>query len=308
MKFSIFYILLLSIFVFISCSSKNENQLKIKLVGIVDSRFIINTDIYNENKDKYEYIFSGIDTSKYDNIENIITGDSSNITITDSLIIRNVKYEVNDELICCKIDSSKYFIENINNKKYLLLSRGEGFLICEIENGNKINTRERRNIQIPTWNTEFNTILKENEFKDSLHTSEYTQYKSEYSIFLQNRDIELTTLKFPDKNERVISQIHKELDENDVKIFVEYMKLKYPKIILKEYINNKNLKDLYYSNDGFLVWISEKGNSKSEIISNSYNKKYNFYYVDFYTLSKSLLTRIGEKYKLIDYNHVIMEK
>jgi broad specificity polyphosphatase/5'/3'-nucleotidase SurE len=155
--------------------------------------------------------------------------------------------------------------------------------------------------------------MNEDQFKDSISIFKSSTFystiesKNEYSIYLNNRELKLTTLKFQDTKERVISMIEKELSQNDLDNFIDYMNINYPEIKKNEIDNTDNTKDIFFIRDGLYIWISENKSDK-EKYSNWDERKYNFHYSDFYTLSEILLKKIGQKYKLIEDNHLILNK
>ena len=300
-------------FFLFSCSQEKKKGMKVKLIGVVNSSLTINTDLNYENENNFEIVFKNSDTSKFIEIEKLLSGDSSTFIMNDSVIIRNLLYEVNGQNLCCKRDTSNYFIENINDINYLLLTWGPGYLVMQIENGYNIKTKSRENIKIPTWNLDYNSVLNENLFKDSIsvYESSYSLMndvsKNIYSIYLANRELNLITLKFLDTNERVTTQIGKNISENELNEFIEYMKTYHP-LISKEEIDLDNNKVIYFKKDGFYVYVTENKSTNNKTFSDWDLDKYNFRYSDFYTLSKTLINRIGKKYKLIDYNHSIINQ
>jgi hypothetical protein len=308
------YIIHISILLnLISCSSEKGKGMKVKLIGVVDTNISLNSDLYDDNKDVYYKVFDGSDTTKFIEIEKLFSGDSSTLSINDSVIIRKVNYEVNEQMICCEMDTTRYFIEKFNDTKYMfLMVGGIRIYILELENNNKLNINKRKDLKIPTWNLDFNSVLNENLFKDSISIFQTSspintfRSKTEHSIYINNRDLRLTTLKFPENKERVITQIEKGLSQYDFDKFNQYMNKYQPEIKKIEEIKDDNSRYTYYIKDGIFIMITENTKTDKSSYSDWDTDKYDFQYSDFYTLSKNLIERIGKEYKLVDDKHLIL--
>jgi hypothetical protein len=309
MKNKLLLIILLVQIVFISCSNENKKDLNVKLIGIVNGDYTIDTELYNEEN---KTVFPWSDTSKVNSIQNIITHSVDTFEINDTSIIRSVKNYVNGEVVCCVIDTSKYYIEDINKRKQLFINVGNSILILSLENDEDLKKRVRKEINIPTWNIKLTEILDEKNFKDSLHTTkEYFTNKpisyEQFSIYLGNRDLKLNTLKFPKRNDRIISQISKDISEFEVENLIKYITTTYPEIKYRDEFH-EDRREITMLYDGFYILITENRTSDGGKYDKYDLNKYILYYSDYYTLSKLLLNRIGEEYQIVSNTEIKLPK
>lgn len=298
----------------LSCFSGFEKSLLVKEIGYVGLNFI---DTYVAEEDTIlGQVFSESDTSKIIEIEKLISGDSSYIKMNDSLIFRKIRYSINDEQMCCEDDTAKYYIEEINKKKYLFLLKYSDIYLYELDEKSNVKIRKRSEISVPSWGVEYGSFLSENAFKDSI--SYFKDYfgtyidKTKYSIYLENRDLELNTIRFPSKSERVVSKITKNMSQLEVDDFIKFMKKKYPDITLIEENNiftkkteNDNRKVFHFEYDGMDIVIFENYLKDEYSYSDWDNKKYTFIYTDVYKLAKILLGRKGLDYEIINYSKTL---
>jgi hypothetical protein len=298
----------------LSCFSGLEKSLLVREIGYVGYNFI---ETYTaEEETTLDHIFSESDTSRFIEIEKLISGDSSYIIMNDSLIFRKIRYSINDETICCEDDTTKYYLEEINKKKYLFLLKYSDLHLYELDEKSNIKIRKRTEIIVPTWGLDYGSIIGENAFKDSIsyikdYFGTYTD-RTKYSIYLNNRDLELNTIRFPSKIERVVSKITKNMSQFEVDDFIKFMKKKYPNIVLSEQninlndeIAKENRKVYRFEYDGMDIVIFEN-NLKDEYSYNDWDKKkYTFVYTDVYKLAKILLERKGLDFEIINFSKTL---
>jgi hypothetical protein len=298
----------------LSCFSGLEKSFLVKEIGYVGGNF---TENYIAEEDTIlDHVFPESDTSKLIEIEKLISGDSSYIMMNDSLIFRKIRYSINDETMCCEDDTTKYFVEEINKKKYLLLLKYSGVHLYELDEKSNIKIRKRTEINVPSWGVEYGSTIGENAFKDSIsYIKDYFGTfidKTKYSIYLNNRELELNTIRFPSKTERVVSKITKNMSQLEVEDFLKFMKIKYPSIALSEdnltlngEIEKENRKVFRFAYDGMDIVIFEN-NLKGEYSNNDWdNKKYTFVYTDVYKLAKNLLGRKGLDYEVVQFSKTL---
>ena len=244
---------ILSIIFLFSCNNSNKNDLK----SILDEKIRYRGDIGGGQFVNFNYndIIGSVklDTIPENlNISEFISryGKQGEVKIVDTEKI-SIPYstKMNDVDICCSYDTTIIFSEILNNKKYIMIprqyiSKGDNFIfsfntIFEVISPKSDYTKKRIDLDLPMWGLKIGDYIDKNEIDSSIEKDEISTTK--YQFLKKDRSIKISTLEFENSNKLLITHIEKEdLTETEFNNFIDYIKSKYPYIVINKTIENKN--------------------------------------------------------------------
>lgn len=293
-KISSLLYIVLTIIIY-SCEEENKKNLKIKKIGTINE-FTIKVNVNNTDTIKEILsIFPEYYSSKFQIVEDVFSVNNKKAILKDTAIILNLLKEINGENICCQLDTAKYFVEKINNKNYMFVLQGYSVIVCEIKNDREIKPRSRANIDLPTWNIKLGSEIDKVDFNDSIY--KYESPISKLQLTLINRhlinkpDIKISSIEFPKSLKRVVTSLHKEVQEYELINFLDLIKEKYPEIKINEFKLDDKRRAFEIYNNGFHITIIEI-EEKDKL-----SKKYSMSISDYYETTKALIDKIGWNYK-----------
>lgn len=314
------YLLLLVILT--SCSNSINKDLKIKYLGGIYNGFTGGPEILNDtNIDTpiYRFLIENDDTTQYIEI-NKLFNEGMKYTfkneknrkyifeISNETIRREIPKIINEEKVCCDILTQRYFIEKIDKKNYLFLIYESGIDYYEIDSNQVVSELKRDFIDLPTWNVNLGSSLPENKFKEKIEINElkFIEYKrTDYKqIFKENPSLKITTLKYPDLNDRVITRIKKSISKQELEEFLNLVKLKYGDVKIGDTtyyddIFKEDLRKIEFNIKGFYVKIDQIISEHLDSTEKLLGKNFEIEITDVYEVSKTLIKRREYKSEII---------
>ena len=298
---------ILSIIFLFSCNNSNKNDLK----SILDEKIRYRGDIGGGQFVNFNYndIIGSVklDTIPENlNISEFISryGKQGEVKIVDTEKI-SIPYstKMNDVDICCSYDTTIIFSEILNNKKYIMIprqyiSKGDNFIfsfntIFEVISPKSDYTKKRIDLDLPMWGLKIGDYIDKNEIDSSIEKDEISTTK--YQFLKKDRSIKISTLEFENSNKLLITHIEKEdLTETEFNNFIDYIKSKYPYIVINKTIENKNTISTKYEIHYYGLYI--------RFVFSDFNmrytdlKTYRFEISDSYTTTKRIIENEGKKF------------
>lgn len=181
------------------------------------------------------------DSLQFAPLDSFFVNENKAPTINDSIIIFYENYRVNGEKVCCKEDTLELFVDTINGKKYLF-AIGEYIAVFTSDTNLSVNLRARK-IQSPIlgWNVQLNVPYPPGRFK-----VEYEKLGAKYvklderidEIYRQKwgdgDSIFVETIQFNNSDDRIITQVYKDMNEQEVDSTINYFRAKFPQMAYRE--------------------------------------------------------------------------
>lgn len=273
--------------IFLACkdiSAKKESW------AVIINFFSPDTSYYPETKK-----FPFPDSLQFATLEDHFTNQDKGPMINDSAIIYYSNYNRDGQRSCCIQDTLETFTDTINGKKYLF-AIGE-YVAVFLSNADSTGTlHKRRNMPlIPLWNIQLNTPYPPGKFK-----VEYEKLGAEFvklderidEVYRQkwndNDSIFVETIQFANSTNRIITQVYKDMNQQEVDSTINYLKklshLKYNEVAQP-------------GNDTMLfkaIKMSLQGISISIIQTSA--DQYSFTITDYYETIKFILKNAGTNY------------
>jgi len=298
---------LLTIVFLFSCNNSIKNDIK----SILDEKVKYRGDVEGGQYVNFNYndIIGSIklDTlPKNLNLSDFISryGKQYEVKIVDTeKILIPYSTKLNDVDICCSNDTTIIFSESINNKKYIMIprqyrSKGDNFIfsfntIFEVLSPKSNYTKKRIDLDFPMWGLKIGDYIEKNELDTSIEKDEINITK--YQYLKKDRSIKISTLEFENSNKLLITHIEKEdLTETEFNNFIDYIKSKYPFLVINKTIENGNTIRTEYE-------IQYHG-LNIRFLYTDFNMRYNdlktyrFEISDSYTTTKRIIENEGKKF------------
>ncbi len=279
-------------FVLISCKQSQEKK---ELWAPVIDFFTPDIAFYPEMKK-----FPFPDSLRFESLEVFFTNQDKAPIITDSTIIFFDSYRANGQKVCCKKDTLELFIDSISGKKYLF-AIGKYISVFQSDNNTYPNLRKRKTPgSIPLWGIQLNVPYAVAKFKgvyEKLGAKfvEIDPRNDEISRQKWNENVSILveTIQFNNSTDRIITTVHKDMDENEMNSIIEQLKNKFPTITYEEAIQRDNdgkpFKVIRMFFQG--ISISFKQNGENE---------YSFMITDHYETLKLIINNAGVGYIFTD--------
>jgi hypothetical protein len=210
--------------------------------------------------------------------------------INDSNIIYYKRYDVNGETVCCKTDTLKVYSDTIHGKKYLFLI-GEYIALFQSDSLTS-HLRPRKNTPvIPLWGIKLNSPYPADKFLNKYEKlgMDFVKLREELDeasrqTWAENDSILVETIQFDDTNDRIITSVYKDMNDEEVKLFINYIQTNFPSAKYKETIQKdvegRSMKMMWWSIDGFSITITQTS-----------EKEYSFQATDYYDTLKLILNK-----------------
>ena len=287
----VFALSILVIYIFISCkeSPKKESW------AVVINFFSPDPGYYPGMKK-----FPFPDSLRFVSLESFFTNQDKKPILTDSTIIFFDNYRINGQKLCCKKDTLEFFIDSIKGKKYLFVI-GEYLSVLQCENNFDTNLRTRRSpVSIPLWGIQLNVPYPVTKFKD-----EYEKLGTKYveidprndevsrQKWSENDSILVETIQFNNSTDRIITAVHKDMNENEMNVMIGELKNKFPTITYEEAIqkneDGKPIKVIRMNFQGISISFDQNGENE-----------YSFMITDYYETLKLIINNAGIGYTFRD--------
>lgn len=216
--------------------------------------------------------------------------------ITDSSIIYYKKYEVNKENVCCKTDTLQVYSDTINGKKYVF-AIGEYIALFQSDSITGLRPRERES-SIPLWGIRLNEPYPTDSFLNTYEKLGTSHVKLRDELdevsrqsWAGNDSILVETIQFNNSNDRIITSLYKEMNEEDVNTMIDHLRTDFPTLKYhegeQENVNAKPSKVMRFDIDGISI-----------VFTQTSNKEYSFQITDYYeTLKLILKNRSGYTFR-----------
>ena len=209
--------------------------------------------------------------------------------ISDSSIIYYKRYEVDGKIACCQPDTLEIYTDTIKGKKYIFAI---GDYIALFQSDSLSRLRPRKKIDtIPLWGIDLNTPYPPDSFLNKYEKlgANHVKLREELDevsrqTWANNDSILVETIQFDDTNERIITSVYKDMNEDEVNSFIDYISNNFPKAKHKETIQKgaegkpANVKQIFI--DGYSITITQTS-----------NKGYSFQATDYYETLKLILNK-----------------
>jgi len=240
------------------------------------------------------------DSLRFVSLESFFSNKDKKPILTDSTIIFFDNYWENGQKSCCKKDTLQVFTDTIKGKKYLFVI---GEYLSLLQSDNNIDTKLRRRNppgSIPLWGIQLNVPYPIEKFKD-----EYEKLGAKYveidprndevsrQKWKENDSILVETIQFNNSTDRIITAVHKDMNEKEMDSIIEELKNKFPTITYEEALqkddDGKPIKVIRMNFHG--MSISFKQNGKNV---------YSFSITDYYETLNLILNNAGIGYVFRD--------
>ena len=201
--------------------------------------------------------------------------------INDSTIVFYENYRVNGQKMCCKEDTLQVFIDTINGKKYLF-AIGEYVAVFTSDTNLTTNLWARKNQSpILLWNVELNVPYPPGKFK-----VEYEKLGAKFvklderidEIYRQKwgdgDSVFVETIQFNNSTDRIVTQVYKDMNEQEVDSTINYFRTRFPQIAYREVTqpqeNGEQLRVIRMSLNGMVISIAQTSSSQYSITVTDY--------------------------------------
>ena len=200
--------------------------------------------------------------------------------ISDSNIIYFKKYEVNGENVCCRTDTLEVYSDTILGKKYVFAI---GEYIALFESDTLLSgLRPRKDlISIPLWGIKLNTPYPPDKFLNKYEKlgADHVNLREELDevsrqTWAENDSILVETIQFNNSNDRIITSLYKEMNEENVNTMIGYVKnnfssAKYKETMQKD-VEGKPMKIMRLLIDGLSITFTQTGNTEYSLLVTDY--------------------------------------
>ena len=218
--------------------------------------------------------------------------------INDSSIVYYKKHNVNGENVCCQADTLQVFSDTIRGKKYVFVI-GEYIALFQSDSLDKLNPRKDI-APIPIRGIQLNTPYPATKFKDEYEKLGARLVKINERFdevnkqkWIDNDSISVETIQFINSEDRIITALHKDMNEKEVDSTINYIRNKFPDCKFRESFekdsDGKQLKFISISYQG--VYISFTPVNQTN---------YSFMITDYYTTLKLIINNAGKGYVFRD--------
>lgn len=215
--------------------------------------------------------------------------------ISDSTIIFYSNYYVNGERACCEKDTLELFSDSIKGKKYLFVI-DDYITVFQSDSNSFANLRPAKNASLILWDINLNTPYPATKFKDEYEKlgARLVKINARFDEvskqkWSDNDSISVETIQFNNSEERIITALYKDMNENEMDSTISYIRNKFPYCnYLETFERNSDGKQLRF------IRITHQGVSISFTQVNTTD--YQFMMTDYYTTIKLIINNAGTGY------------
>jgi hypothetical protein len=221
------------------------------------------------------------DTLQFAPLDSFFTNANRRPIISDSTIIFFENYRISGQKMCCREDTLELFIDTIKGKKYLF-AIGEYVAVFVSDTNFTAHLRARKmDSPIVLWNVQLNTPYPPERFK-----VEYEKLGAEFvklderidEIYRQKwgdgDSILVETIQFNNSRDRIVTQVYKDMSEQEVDSTIQYFRTKFPRLAYREVTqpqeNGEQLRVIRMSLHGLVISISQTSSSQYSFIMTDY--------------------------------------
>ena len=279
-------------FVFTSCKQSQEKK---ELWAPIIDFFSPDITYYPETKK-----FPFPDSLRFVSLESFFSNQDKKPILTDSAIIFFDNYRINGQKFCCKKDTLEFFIDRIKGKKYMFVI-GKYISVLQCNTNVDTNLQRRKNpALISLWDTRLNASYPVTKFKDEYEKLgakfvEIDPRNDEVSRqkWSENDSILVETIQFNNSTDRIITAVHKDMNENEMNVMIGELKNKFPTITYEEAIqkneDGKPIKVIRMNFQGISISFDQNGENE-----------YSFMITDYYETLKLIINNAGIGYTFRD--------
>jgi len=223
----------------VSCE---QRPVKKELWAVVINFFSPDSTYYPATKN-----FPFPDSFSFAPLESFFINKDRPPTINDSSIIFYDNYRVKGQTFCCLKDTLETYRDSIKGKKYLF-AIGEYVAVFQSDNNLDTNLRTRKNSpSIPLWNIQLNFPFPAEKFKEDyeklgtrlvkLNERFDEVYRQKWG---ENDSILVETIQFTNSTDRIITAVHKDMNQHEVDSTIDYLRNKFPYLKYNEAVQTDN--------------------------------------------------------------------
>jgi hypothetical protein len=284
--------LLLLLAPFCSCKEKIKEK-KESWAPVIDF-FSPDTSFYPVVKQ-----FPFPDSIEFAPLEILFTNQNKAPIIKDSMIIYFESYKVNGQKLCCKEDTLEVFTDTINGKKYLF-AIGEYIAVFVSDTNSYIKLLPRKDPPVTLWGIQLNVSYPAEKFKEEYEKlgAKFVKidpridevYKRKWN---DNDSILVESIQFRNSNDRVITQVYKDINKYEADSIVNYFKVNFPHVKYEE--ASKPGK-----NGIQLKMIKMNLNGKVILVTQTSADQYSFTITDYYETLRLIIRNAENGYQFRD--------
>lgn len=207
------------------------------------------------------------DSFEFAPLDIFFTNQNKAPVISDSTIVFYDYYRSNGQKLCCKEDTLLLFTDTIKNKKYFF-AIGEYVAVFVSDTNSANNLRPRKDQPVSLWGIELNEPLPPEKFSE-----EHEKLGAEFvkldpridQVYRQkwndNDSILVETIQFRNSDQRIITQVYKDMNKLEADSTINYFRKTFPQIAYKEVINpaenGQQFKSVRMSSNGIVISVEQ---------------------------------------------------